>query len=250
MTPMRRAVDIVVALVALLLSAPLVLPVMALIWLQDFRSPFYLPRRIGHGGKKFTMVKLRSMKPDADRNGVDSTVASDPRLTTIGKFVRAAKIDELPQFWNILIGDMTLVGPRPNVERETRGYSEIEKGLFRVKPGITDFSSIVFADLAKILEGARDANIAYNQLVRPWKSRLGLFYIDHATPWVDIAVIALTGIAIISKKTARNGVARMLQRLGAPEDLIAISRRDTQLEPQAPPGFEHIIRRRKSGSPI
>ena len=120
------------------------IPICVLIWLQDFHSPFYIAPRVGKDGKIFKMVKLRSMIIDADKTWVDSTSSHDKRITPIGRFVRAYKLDEIPQLWNVLKGEMSFVGPRPNVKREVDLYTEIESNLLTVQPGITAISSIVF----------------------------------------------------------------------------------------------------------
>ena len=135
------------------------------------------------------MVKFRSMIIDASASGVDSTASDDKRITTIGRIVRKFKIDEIPQLFNVMIGDMSFVGPRPNVESETRMYSKVEQRILSVKPGITDFSSIVFSDEGDILKGSDDPDLKYNQIIRPWKSRLALLYIDNRTLMIDIKII-------------------------------------------------------------
>ena len=116
----KRLLDIVVALVGLTVSSIIIVPVAFLVWLQDFKSPFYMGPRVARGGGTFKMAKLRSMVVKADKSGVDSTASNDPRITPIGAFIRRYKLDELTQLWNVLWGDMSLVGPRPNVERDTR----------------------------------------------------------------------------------------------------------------------------------
>ena len=136
-----------------MLASPVLLPVMFLVWWQDRHSPFYVASRVGLDQRPFRMVKLRSMRIGADKSGVDSTSAGDSRITPVGHFIRRYKLDELTQLWNVLIGDMSLVGPRPNVERETRLYTDLEQRLLTVKPGITDYASIVFADEGEILQG-------------------------------------------------------------------------------------------------
>src|SRR5207247_4709716 len=100
--------------------------------------------------------------------------------------IRRYKLDELAQLWNVLKGDMSLVGPRPQVQRDVNLYTEEEYHLFDVKPGITDFSSIVFSDEGDILKGSSNPDLRYNQLIRPWKSRLGLFYARHHNFWIDL----------------------------------------------------------------
>ena len=165
---------------------------------------------------------------------------NDRRITRIGAFLRTWKIDELPQLWNVLIGDMSLVGPRPQIDRYVHIYTQEEYGLLAARPGITDFSSIVFADLAEILEGRADPNLTYLQLVRPWKSRLGLFYIAHPYLWVDMAIIALTALSFISRTHALKGVAWMLKQLEAPHEMVELCLRYKPLIPSAPPGGNEI----------
>ena len=147
---------------------------MYLVYRQDKESPFYMAPRVGRNNTIFKMAKLRSMVSNADKSGVDSTSANDSRITPIGHKIRKYKLDELTQLWNVFIGDMSLVGPRPNVQRDVDLYTKDEKNLLNVRPGITDFSSIVFSDEGDILKDKKDPDLSYNQLIRPWKSRLGL----------------------------------------------------------------------------
>ena len=175
----KRLVDILASFFGLLIASPILLLVMFLVWKEDRKSPFYIAPRSGRNGTTFKMVKLRSMVVNADKSGVDSTSGNDMRITPIGHKIRRYKLDELVQLWNVLIGDMSLVGPRPNVKNETDLYTIVERDLLLVRPGITDFSSIVFSDEGEILEGKDNPDLAYNQLIRPWKSRLGLVYIKN-----------------------------------------------------------------------
>jgi lipopolysaccharide/colanic/teichoic acid biosynthesis glycosyltransferase len=158
--------------------------------------------------------------------------------------VRRYKLDEFTQLWNVLIGQMSLVGPRPNVERETRLYTKEEKRLLSIRPGITDFSSIVFADEADILEGHVDPDLVYNQLIRPWKSRLSLFYIDNRNILLAIKLIYLTFLSMISRSRALYRVSEELRRRGAPTELVQIALRKTALIPHPPPGTNDIVRSR------
>jgi lipopolysaccharide/colanic/teichoic acid biosynthesis glycosyltransferase len=240
----KRLFDVVVSLIGLIISSPILIPAMIAVWLQDFHAPFYIPLRVGKDGKLYKMVKLRSMVIRADRTGVDSTSANDPRITRVGRFVRAYKIDELPELWNVLKGDMSLVGPRPNVKRETDLYTEVERGLLTVKPGITDISSIVFSDENEILKDSQDPDIDYNQLIRPWKSRLGLLYVAHRSVILDIKLIVLTVVAILSRDQALTGIQKILADLGADGMLRQVARRHEKLVPYAPPGAAEIVRRR------
>ena len=233
-----------VSFFGLLISAPILLPVIFLVWIQDLKSPFYIAPRIGINEKEFNMVKLRSMIINADKSGVDSTSSNDSRITRIGHIIRKFKLDELTQLWNVLIGDMSLVGPRPNVKYETNLYTSEEKELLSVKPGITDISSIVFSDEGQILENHEDPDLAYNQLIRPWKSRLGLIYIKNRSHFFDIQLIVFTVISIISKPLALNWIAKSLKKFGCNEDIILISKRDIDLYPHPPPGMNEIVNQR------
>jgi lipopolysaccharide/colanic/teichoic acid biosynthesis glycosyltransferase len=241
---MKRMLDIVLASIGLLFASPVLLPVMFLIWWQDKHSPFYIAPRTGKDERPFRMVKLRSMVMHADKSGVDSTAANDRRITAVGRFVRRYKLDELTQLWNVLKGDMSLVGPRPNVERETRMYTPLEKRLLSVRPGITDYASIVFSDEGDILKDRPDPDVAYNQLIRPYKGQLGLFYIAHSSLALDLKLILLTAVAIASRARALRGVVRDLQQRGAAAELIRVAARQSPLEPAPPPGAEQIVTER------
>jgi lipopolysaccharide/colanic/teichoic acid biosynthesis glycosyltransferase len=237
----KRLADILASLFGLLASSPILLPVMFLVWKEDKKSPFYIAPRSGRNGMKFKMVKLRSMVVDADKSGVDSTSGNDMRITPIGHKIRRYKLDELVQLWNVLIGDMSLVGPRPNVKTETDLYTDVEKELLSVRPGITDFSSIVFSDESEILEGRDDPDLAYNQLIRPWKSRLGLIYIKNQSLLLDLQLIFYTVVAIISKPKALIWVAKKLNNLDVDADTVSVSKREVNLFPFPPPGSDEIV---------
>jgi len=182
---------------------------------------------------------------NANKSGVDSTSVNDMRITKIGHMIRRYKLDELMQLYNVFIGDMSLVGPRPNVKRDTDLYTLAEKELLSIKPGITDFSSIVFSDEGEILENKDDPDLAYNQLIRPWKSRLGLIYIDNCSTWLDLQLIFNTAVAIVSKKSALRWVTAKLQSLNVDADVIAISLRKAELVPFPPPGSNEIVASRR-----
>lgn len=231
---MKRSFDLTAALVGLLLFSPVFLVVLFLVWRHDRKSPFYFGERAGRDGQPFRMVKIRSMVSGADKSGVESTSATDMRITPVGHFVRKWKIDELSQLWNVVRGEMSLVGPRPNTLREVSTYTPFERQLLSVRPGITDLSSIVFSDEGAILAGSIDPDADYNRLIRPWKSRLGLFYVRHANPVLDLRLIWLTVVAILHKPKALEGVAEILRHRGAPAELLAVAARSTPL--QSTPG--------------
>lgn len=243
---MKRLMDICGALFGLLVASPVLLPVMLLIWRQDGHSPFYIATRVGRDGRLFKMVKLRSMITNADRSGVDSTSGSDSRITPVGHFVRRWKLDELTQLWNVLLGDMSLVGPRPNVLREVNLYTDEERNLLKIRPGITDFSSIVFSDEGDILKDSKDPDLDYNQLIRPWKSRLGLFYVAHTHVALDIRLVFLTVLAILSREKALQRVGKVLKTYGAPEEMVRVALRTTTLMPHSPPGSDRVVMSREN----
>jgi len=240
----KRIFDIVFSSLGLIVLLPFLVIFAIIIWLQDRHNPFYIASRVGKNFKNFKMIKLRTMVPNADKTGVDSTSGDDKRITPIGKIIRRYKLDELSQLWNVLLGQMSLVGPRPQVQRDVNLYTEEEKHLLDVAPGITDFSSIIFSDESEILKGKGDPDLAYNQLIRPWKSRLGLFYIKNRTLLVDFKIILLTALAIISRSKALKGIHSILSSLNAPEDLQRISLRNIKLIPMPPPGAENIVQSR------
>ena len=237
----KRLTDILASLFGLLVVSPILLPVMFLVWKEDKRSPFYITARSGRNGTTFKMVKLRSMVVDADKSGVDSTSGNDMRITPIGHKIRRYKLDELIQLWNVLIGDMSLVGPRPNVKSETDLYTDVEKELLLVRPGITDFSSIVFSDEGEILEGEDNPDLTYNQIIRPWKSRLGLVYIENQSFLLDIKLIIYTVVAIISKQKSLNWVVNQLKIMNVDSGVVNISKRKVGLYPFPPPGSNKIV---------
>ena len=178
---------------------------------------------------------------NADKKGIDSTSLNDERITRIGHFIRSYKLDELSQLWNVFKGDMSLVGPRPNVKRETDLYTSTERELLSVTPGITDFASIVFADEGEILSGLKDPDISYNQLIRPGKSELGLFYISHQSFLLDIFILILTIITIFSRAMSLSLLTYTLKKLGAKTELIELAGRKKPLVPMPPPGASKIV---------
>ena len=238
---MKRIFDLTFSLIGLII---LIIPLgilMLIIWLSDFSSPLYISYRVGVNGKKFRMFKLRSMIPNADRSGANSTSLDDNRITWIGKIIRKYKFDEGMQLLNVFLGDMSFVGPRPNVVDETLTYTEKEKALFNIKPGITDFSSIVFSDEGDILEGSYDPDLDYNQLIRPWKSRLGIIYIESQSFMLDIQIIFYTLIALTSKRTSLQWICRKLSELNVNPRLISVASRTKELYPYPPPGSNKTI---------
>jgi lipopolysaccharide/colanic/teichoic acid biosynthesis glycosyltransferase len=238
---MKRITDFIVSLFALIVFSPVLIIVMFFVWINDFGNPFYIASRVGKDEKTFKMYKLRSMIVNADKSGVDSTSNNDMRITRVGKFIRKFKMDELSQLINVLLGDMSLVGPRPNVKRETDLYTKVEKKLLTVRPGITDISSIVFSDEGDILAKSEDPDIDYNQLIRPGKGYLGLFYIENQSFLLDLKLIFITLITIFNRKFALNQVCKVLESKGASSFLVKIAERNDKLVPSPPPGAKSIV---------
>jgi lipopolysaccharide/colanic/teichoic acid biosynthesis glycosyltransferase len=233
----KRSLDFAVALSALMLAAPLLVVACLLIWLEDGHAPLFRGTRVGRGGRDFRMVKLRTMVADGELLGGTSTAATDARLTSTGSALRRWKIDELPQFWNVLVGDMSVVGPRPNIRAGgVECYTAEERKLLGVRPGITDLASIVFADEGEILSGAADPDRLYDSVIRPWKNRLGLLYVEHCSLALDCELIAATALALVSRRLALRRVNAILERWRAEPRLRQICLREQPLPPGVPPG--------------
>jgi len=225
----------------LALFSPLLVAVMLSIWLQDRKSPFYIAPRAARGGGEFRMVKFRSMVVNADKIGGSSTAAADRRITPVGRFVRAYKLDELIQLWNVLEGDMSLVGPRPQVLTDAGLYTEAEKRMLTVRPGMTDPASIVFSDEGDVLRGSSDPDLLYNQIIRPWKSRLALAYIDHRTFGTDLWLILLTVVAIASRTAALRALGNLIRRWQIDPLVVRMAARQEALVPYPPPGAAEVV---------
>jgi lipopolysaccharide/colanic/teichoic acid biosynthesis glycosyltransferase len=226
----KRLMDLALSLALLIVAGPVILLAMVAIVAHDRGPPIYWAPRVGRDGRDFRMAKLRTMTVDADRRGGSSTPRSDGRITRPGRMLRRWKIDELPQLWNVLIGQMSLVGPRPNLRSGgVDRYTAEELGLLAGRPGLTDLASIVFSDEEDILDGAPDPDASYDRLIRPWKSRLGLLYLGRRSLPVDVRIIALTAVAILSKRAALQGVDRILAEWGAGDDLRSVCRREGPL---------------------
>jgi len=241
---MKRIFDFFIALIGLLLLSPILLFFILTIWLQDRHSPFYIAPRVGINGKMFNMIKLRTMIVNADKSGVDSTSSDDKRITRVGHIIRKFKFDELLQLLNVLVGQMSLVGPRPQVKTDVDLYTDQEKQLLSVLPGITDFSSIVFADEGKILEGSINPDLDYNQLIRPWKSRFSLIYVEKRNFWIDIKLIFITLLNIFSREKALQKVHSIIKDIGISDELIRMVLRKEVLVPYPPPGSKDIVHSR------
>ena len=228
---LKRVFDFSFSVFVVLLVFPIVLLACLSVYFYDLCNPIYASTRVGISGKPFKLYKIRSMIPRADRSGVTSTASDDNRLTKPGRFIRSLKIDELPQFLNVLLGDMSIVGPRPQVPVAVDMYSDNELMLLSVKPGITDFSSIVFSDESDILSGYDDPDLAYDIYIRKPKARLAQVYINHSSLALDLKIVFATFLSLFSRASALRVVAKILVSLDAPRDLVDLSLRRTPLLP-------------------
>jgi lipopolysaccharide/colanic/teichoic acid biosynthesis glycosyltransferase len=192
----KRATDVAVSAVVLAVTSPLTVVIAWRIRREDRGPVLFRGVRVGRHGTTFPMLKFRTMVVDAGRLGGDSTAADDPRLTRTGRWLRRWKLDELPNLVNVLRGEMSLVGPRPQVEWDVARYTPAERRLLDVRPGITDWASIVFRNEGDIIAGD-DPDKAYDELVRPRKIELGLAYVEHRGLRVDLRILWLTGLAVL-----------------------------------------------------
>ena len=178
---MIRFFDILFSIIGLVLLSPLFTVLYLLIRIESQGGGFYSQERIGKNGKPFKLFKFRSMRIGSDKKGLITIGEKDNRITKTGFILRKYKLDELPQLWNVFIGDMSLVGPRPEVKKYTDLYTEEQKQVLQVKPGITDWASIKYVDENKILGESKNPDDAYVNLIMPNKIKLNMVYIQHQT---------------------------------------------------------------------
>ena len=166
---------------------------------EDGGPVFYKAPRVGKDGRAFRMFKFRTMVVNADRIGGPSTANDDPRLTRVGHMIRRYKLDEIPQLINVVRGDMSLVGPRPEVQHYVDMYTPEERAILSVRPGITDWASIRYRNEGEILKGSTDPEQAYMEKIRPGKIRLGLDYVKRQSLWTDVKILAQTARAVFKE---------------------------------------------------
>lgn len=193
----KRLFDLVIAALAVVLLSPLMLAIAALIKFTSPGDVLYRGERTGRYGRPFRILKFRTMVPDAERAGT-TTVLADPRITGVGRWLRRVKLDELPQLFNVLRGEMSLVGPRPEVAEHTDVYDAEERTILDVRPGITDFASIELVRLDEVL-GVDNPHEVYVTRVRHFKNQLRLRYVRERSFMTDMRIIARTVRAVASK---------------------------------------------------
>ena len=194
---MKRIFDIVTSGLGLIILSPLFL--FLALWIRyDSRGPvFYRQVRVGRNNKDFRLYKFRSMRSGADRQGLITIGGRDPRVTRAGYYIRKYKLDELPQLINVFVGDMSIVGPRPEVRRYVDLYTPEQMQVLTVRPGITDMASIRYRNENELLEQAEDPEKYYREVVMPDKLKINREYIERASFWFDIRLIFCTLQAII-----------------------------------------------------
>ena len=216
-TALRRALDVAVSTIALLLLSPLFASIALLIKLGSRGPVFFVQTRVGRGCAPFGLLKFRTMVTDAPAQGPTLTVGEDPRITRVGAVLRRYKLDELPQFANVLWGDMSLVGPRPEVPEYVARYTEEQRRVFAVRPGITDPASLAYHDEASLLANFDDPERVYREHVLPRKLALSLDYLAQRTIVSDLRVIAETALRMVvrpkpSPSPAREGAPSVPRR--------------------------------------
>ncbi len=192
---LKRLFDLLASGLGLLVLSPLFALIALLVRLSSPGPIFYRARRVGRGGREFTLYKFRSMVANADRQGPGITAAGDPRVTPIGRVLRRTKLDELPQLWNVLRGDMSLVGPRPEDPRYVALYTPEQCRVLDVRPGITSLASIEYRNEEAVLHGP-DWEQRYIRDVMPAKLAIDLRYVQQATLLTDLLIILRTLLAL------------------------------------------------------
>ncbi len=203
---LKRLFDILLSLTGLTVFSPVFLIIALWVRLSHGGPVFYRGVRVGRRGKLFRIFKFRTMVIDAERLGGPSTSDDDPRITKVGKFLRNYKLDELPQLINVLKGEMSFVGPRPEVQQEVELYTEEEKAVLNVRPGITDYASIKFHNEGEILKGSADPHQAYQALIRPEKIRLALDYVNNHSLGIDMRILVNTFKTLVVARFKQDAV--------------------------------------------
>ena len=194
----KRIIDLLLATAAILILSPLFSVVILILLLTGEHEIFYFQKRIGYKNKPFYIWKFATMLKNSSKMGTgEITVRNDPRVTPFGKFLRLSKINELPQLFNILQGDMSIVGPRPLMKVSFDLYSnDVQAKIYNTRPGITGIGSLVFREEEKLLSEAKDAREMY-ATIYPYKAELECWYLDNASLLVDFKIILLTALSIV-----------------------------------------------------
>ena len=198
---MQRIIDVIVSFFSLVILSPLFIPIVIVLMFTGEREIFYIQERVGRRGIKFGLLKFATMLKDSPNIGAkEITLRNDPRVLPFGKFLRITKLNELPQLWNVLVGDMSIVGPRPMVPSTFSHYTEAaQQKLNLVRPGLTGIGSIVFRDEESYLAGRDNPIDFYRQYIIPYKCELEIWFIENNTLWMYINIIIVTAWVVIFK---------------------------------------------------
>lgn len=194
----KRLFDVFFSFIGLILLSPFFILIALLIVIDSRGGVFYFQRRVGRGGKDFSLLKFRSMRTGADKQGLLTVGNNDSRITRIGSFLRKYKIDELPQLINVFTGDMSLVGPRPEVRKYVDLYTPEQLKVLSVRPGLTDYASISYSNESELLAHAANPEKLYVDEIMPRKLTLNLFYIKNKGLIRDIGIIIQTIVKIVA----------------------------------------------------
>ena len=196
----KHLFDVVVSFIGLAVSSPMIAIIALLIKLDSKGPVFYRGERVGQFGKRFKIFKFRTMVVNADQIGASSTPDDDPRITKVGRILRGYKLDELPQLINILKGEMSFVGPRPQVPWAVELYSEEEKAVLDVRPGIADYAFVMLPSEGEVLRGSTDPDKDYFEKIHPHKMRLSLEYVRSRSFWFDMKILIDTAMLSFFKR--------------------------------------------------
>lgn len=192
----KRGFDITSSLLALIVLSPLFCCLSLMILLESKGGVFYLQERVGLHGLPFLLIKFRTMKKGADEKGLLTVGNRDPRITRLGYYLRKYKIDELPQLLNVLIGDMSIVGPRPEVQKYVALYTDQQREILAVRPGLTDYSSLYYVNENEQLDGVQNPELLYVQEIMPHKLMLAKQYVEEKSFLLDMKIIVKTILKI------------------------------------------------------
>ncbi len=192
----KRIFDVLLSAIALLLLSPLFLVIALLVSISSTGPIFYLQQRVGKDGRLFRIAKFRSMQHNTKQVGSPITWRGDGRVTPFGKVLRFSKLDELPQFWNVLKGEMSLVGPRPEVPRYVLHYTARQREVLSVRPGVTDFASIVYRNEEHLLSQSPEPERFYEEIILPHKLDLNLAYLKKVSLSYDLLLLARTLLSV------------------------------------------------------
>ena len=203
---MPRIIDVLLSVLALLVLLPLFIPIVVILLLTGEHKVFYLQTRVGYNNKDFKIIKFATMLSNSANMGSGSlTLKNDPRVLPFGSFLRKTKINELPQILNIIIGDLSIVGPRPQMQVDFEKYSgDVQGKIYNVRPGLTGIGSIIFRDEESLISFAAEnenPHDFYKRVIAPYKGELEIWYHSHRSLFLDFQLIFMTAWAIVSPET-------------------------------------------------